>query len=76
MYQKDDAANAAFKESEMKYYSTLKEINGFDKDEVVAMAGSSIKEDIAGIGAGVGGGFNNTQELHVMKYKEAMKTKD
>jgi hypothetical protein len=28
------------------------------------------------VGAGVGGGFTNTQELHVMKYDEAMKTKD
>ena len=24
------------------------------------------------VGAGVGGGFINTQELHVIKYKEAM----
>ena len=30
--------------------------------------------EVAMVGAGVGGGFNNTQELHVMKYKEAMKT--
>jgi hypothetical protein len=28
------------------------------------------------VGAGVGGGFTNTQELHVMKDDEAMKTKD
>jgi hypothetical protein len=28
------------------------------------------------VGAGLGGGFENTQELHVMKYKEAMKTPD
>jgi hypothetical protein len=26
------------------------------------------------IGAGIGGGFVNTKELHVMKYKEAMTT--
>jgi hypothetical protein len=28
------------------------------------------------VGAGVGGGFTNTQELYVMNYDEAMKTKD
>ena len=28
------------------------------------------------LGAGVGGGFTDTQELRVMKYREAMKTKD
>jgi hypothetical protein len=28
------------------------------------------------IGAGIGGGFTNTNELHVMKYNEAMATKD
>ena len=39
------------------------------------MAGSLIRDQIASIGAGVGGGFSNTQELHDMKYKEAMATK-
>jgi hypothetical protein len=28
------------------------------------------------VGAGVGGGFENIQELHVMKYNEALKTAD
>jgi hypothetical protein len=28
------------------------------------------------VGAGVGGGFENTQELHIVKYNEAMKTAD
>ena len=40
------------------------------------MAGLNIKDDMTAVGAGVGGGFTNTQELQVMKYKEAMKTKD
>ena len=30
-------------------------------------------EETALVGAGLGGGFTNTQELHVMKFKEAMK---
>jgi hypothetical protein len=28
------------------------------------------------VGAGLGGGFSNTNELHVMKYKEAMQQPD
>ena len=32
--------------------------------------------EIACVGAGVGGGFDNTTELHVMKYNEAMKSRD
>ena len=37
---------------------------------------STSPDEIIAIGAGIGGGFTNTQELHVMKYKEAMRTKD
>jgi hypothetical protein len=33
-------------------------------------------EDLICIGAALGGGFQNTQELHVKKYKEAMKGPD
>ncbi|MGH7955289.1 MAG: reverse transcriptase domain-containing protein [Gloeomargaritales cyanobacterium] len=33
-------------------------------------------QEIACVGAGLGGGFMNTQELHVMKYSEAMKGPD
>ena len=77
MYQsedKDEAANATFAESEEKYYSTLKEINEFDRNEVIAITGASIEDDIATVGAGVSGEFTNTHELHVMKNKEAMQT--
>jgi len=31
-------------------------------------------QEYAGVEAGIGGGFQNTKELHVMKYKEAMST--
>lgn len=31
-------------------------------------------KEICGVGAGVGGGSKDTHELHVMKFKEAMKT--
>ena len=77
MYQsedKDEVANTTFAESEVKDYSTLKEIKEFDTNEVIAMTGASIVDDIATVGAGVGGEFTNTHELHVMKYKEVMQT--
>jgi hypothetical protein len=32
--------------------------------------------EIACIGAGIGGGFDNTMELHVMKYDTAMRSAD
>ena len=32
--------------------------------------------ELACVGAGLGGGFQNTKELHVLKYDEAMKTED
>ena len=32
--------------------------------------------DFMGVGAGVGGGFDNTAELHVLTYKQAMKSED
>ena len=35
-----------------------------------------INYEIIGVGAGIGGGFKNTKELRVMKYDEAMETKD
>jgi hypothetical protein len=32
--------------------------------------------ELACVGAGIGGGFISTNELHVMNYQEAMKTPD
>ena len=49
----------------------LKDTNEFDSDEPVQNAGSQILDEVVFVGAGAGGGFVNTQELHVMKYKEA-----
>jgi hypothetical protein len=34
---------------------------------------AKLEHEIAGVGAGIGGGFTNTRELKAMKYKEAMK---
>ena len=49
--------------------------NEFD-DEPVRKAWSQIQQEISMVGAGRGGWFTNNQELHVMKYIEAMQTKD
>ena len=38
--------------------------------------GLAAVNDVGLVGAGIGGGYSNTQELHVMKYNEAMATKD
>jgi len=35
------------------------------------MGGIQITNQVAGIGAGIGGGFENTNELRVMTYQEA-----
>jgi len=40
------------------------------------MAGIQITNQVAGIGADIGGGFENTNELRVMTYQEAMNTQD
>jgi len=40
------------------------------------MGGIQITSQVAGIGTGIGGGFENTNELRVMTYQEAMNTQD
>ena len=60
-------------DAEREYYTTMKEIGE------MAFVGAGIGGqgfETAFVGAGLGGGFENTSELHVMKYKEAMATKD
>ena len=41
---------------------------------IVEMGGIQITNQVAGIGAGIGGGFEYTNELRVMTYQEAMNT--
>ena len=52
--------------AEEHYYEAMKEIH----------EGEFVAEEITCVGAGIGGGFANTKELHVMKYKQAMATED
>ena len=51
---------------EFSYLQQLKEIESYE----------NATSEVALVGAGVGGGFENTQELHVMKYNEAMASND
>jgi hypothetical protein len=58
------------------YAEALMNMNDFDNSEVAALAGSDTAEEVACVGAGVRGGFKNTNELKVLKYNEAMKNPD
>jgi hypothetical protein len=53
-------------QAEINYYQAMKEFPDGEYDP----------GEIACVGAGIGGGFINTMELHVMKYDEAMAGKD
>jgi histone deacetylase 1/2 len=53
-------------DAEKEYYDTMQSIH----------EGEFINDEIVCVGAGIGGGFVNTNELKVLKYKDAMKTAD
>ena len=52
--------------SKVRYYAAMKEFP----------EGEFAPREVVCVGAGLGGGFENTKELHVMKYKKAMKSPD
>ena len=59
LYNQDneEVANSAFSREEMNFYSALQAIDDFGGDDGTSMTGSTIKDEIALIGSGVGGGF-------------------
>ena len=59
----DNPNNMALTKAEEKYYNTIIKLRKY---------GAMWNAEVAFIGAGLGGGFRNTQELHVMKYNEAV----
>jgi hypothetical protein len=59
--------------AEIQYYDTMKGLGENAGEYRCVSVGLT---EYGQVGAGLGGGFENTQELHVMKYKEAMKTPD
>ena len=63
----DNPNNMALTKAEEKYYNTIIKLRKY---------GAMWNAEVAFIGAGLGGGFRNTQELHVMKYDEAMSSPD
>ena len=68
-----------FTTDEIEYYDALCKTNTFADDNCVSQAGSEITNslfEVAGVGAGTGTEFTNTEELKPMKYKEAMKCDD
>ena len=65
----NDYAALALTKEEAGYQVNLRNIAKmeFAEEEV------TIDHELAGVGAGIGGGFSNTGELKVMKYEEVMK---
>lgn len=62
---------------ESNYYAALMNLSCAETDEREMEAVDKIHlQEYACVGAGIGGGFQNTKELHVMKYKEAMRSPD
>ena len=55
------AAQDRLTRAEAKYHAAMTELGN---------------AELGCVGAGIGGGFENTQELHVMKYDQAMATED
>ena len=67
-YLKDYAVMALTK-AEFGYYTDLRSMVTSE----ICNEDLAIDYEMAAVGAGLGGGFGNTRELKVMKYKEAMK---
>ena len=62
---------------EANYYAALMNLSCAETDHVELEEVDAIHlQEYACVGAGIGGGFQNTKELHVMKYKEAMRSPD
>ena len=63
----DNPNDMALTKAEEKYYDTIIKLCKY---------GAMSEAEVAFVGAGLGGGFTNTQELHVMKHDEAMSSPD
>jgi len=62
---------------ESNYCAALMNLSCAETDEHEMEAVDKIHlQEYAYVGAGIGGGFQNTKELHVMKYKKAMRSPD
>ena len=59
--------------AELRYLGSMCEADNY---ELCTTSITSDNVELAQVGAGLGGGFENTQELKVMNYKEAMRSPD
>ena len=62
--------------ADVNYYSVLSDGESDDEDENETIYQSNIVDEVAGARAGIGRGFENTNELKVLNYKQAMVSKD
>ena len=71
-YLRDDMGLMSLSAAEKAYQNYIRECSqqNMSKDDY------NIDYELAGVGAGIGGGFKNTKELRVMTYGEAMLSKD
>ena len=58
------------------YYSILSDEDDDEDDENEVMCESTFDEEMASVGAGIGGGFDHSSELKVLNYKQAMASND
>jgi len=69
-----DVATETEAVKDARYYDMF---NVVDLDEILLLAMHHMQtSEFANVGAGVGGGFENTKELKVMNYKEAINGPD
>jgi hypothetical protein len=75
-----DDSDMSDDQAHMMFTLDPEEVELGDAEEIfydaLADIGSVFKPDISCVGAGLGGGFSDTSELHVMKYDEAMHMAD
>jgi hypothetical protein len=60
--------------AKIQYYDTMKGLAGENAGEYGCV--SVRLSEYGHVGAGLGGGFENTHKLHLMEFKEAMRTPD
>lgn len=72
-----ELANLQMTQHEASYLAAMMTVSVLQTDGKEAQAIEHVRnQEYACVGAGLGGGFQNTSELHVMKYEEAMASGD
>ena len=71
----EPALATIFSNSELAFYNALRVMDDFDATDGTISAGHQVWNEVNLVGAGIGGGFESTEELKPMKFREAMSTK-